>query len=42
MKQISVNWVHFQKVDHREQALKVLAIAKEQEIAKNNLKKRKK
>jgi len=34
MKQISVNWVHFQKVDHREQALKVLALAKKQESEK--------
>ena len=30
MKQISINWIHFEKVDNREQALKALAIAKEQ------------
>ena len=40
MKQISVNWCHFQKADHREQAIKILAIAKEQE--KKKLKKLKK
>lgn len=38
MKQISINWVHFQKVDAREQAIKALAIAKEQE--KNKLTKK--
>lgn len=34
MKQISINWVHFEKSDNREQALKALAIAKEQEKTK--------
>lgn len=38
MKQISINWVHFAKADAREQALKALAIAKEQEIVKMTLK----
>ena len=41
MKQISINWVHTYKQDHREQALKALALAKEQEKnkAKNPRKK---
>lgn len=38
MKQISLNWVHAYKVDAREQAIKALAIAKEQE--KNKLTKK--
>lgn len=38
MKQISINWVHFQKVDAREQAIKALAIAKEQEKNKPSTK----
>lgn len=41
MKQISVNWVHFQKADHREQALKNLAIAKKQEEEKTTKKHKK-
>lgn len=40
MKQISINWVHTYKQDNREQALKALALAKEQE--KTKLKNRKK
>jgi hypothetical protein len=39
MKQISINWVHFKKLDDREQAKKALLIAKEQEagrLAKNH------
>lgn len=40
MKQISINWVHTYKVDAREQAVRVLALAKEQE--KNKTKKEKK
>ena len=31
MKQISINWVHTYKQDNREQAIKALALAKEQE-----------
>lgn len=42
MKQISINWCHFQKSDNREQALKALAVAKEQEKAKLTHKKSKK
>lgn len=37
MKQISINWIHFEKSDNREQALKALKLAKEQE--KNKTKK---
>ena len=41
MKQISSNWVHTYKVDAREQAIKALAIAKEQEKNKPTKKEKK-
>ena len=38
MKQISINWIYTYKSDNREQALKALAIAKEQEKTKLKIK----